>query len=211
MNFADINGNNIDYDGQKDLLFITLPTKKSVNFIKKIKDGELQNYTKECKIYLNSIEDAILATKALKQLNTLQEQKMKSNTTQISNLKQAVDKLNQLLQKVNIGEDNYDLFVEITDEATRSIKLTSTFSNLKKSVETVQEFSLNDINPKNCSIKVKGKHVIAALNTQHLEKIVKTYVDGQIKPYQYKVGIEAKGIEAAREIVTIVQSIAANN
>ena len=112
------------------------------------------------------------------------------------------------MQKVKIGDDTYDVFIELDDLNTKNLKFTSIFSNLKKSSETIQEFSLSDINPKNCSIQIKGKHVIAELNTKHLEKVVKTYVDGQIKPYQYKISIEAKGIEEARDIISIFKTLA---
>lgn len=37
FNFADINVNNIDFDGQKNRLFVVLPTKKALNFIQKNK------------------------------------------------------------------------------------------------------------------------------------------------------------------------------
>lgn len=203
FNFGDINTNNVDYDGQKDLLFASLPAKKAVKFVKVTKNGELQNYDNDTKVYFTSIEDAIVGTEALKTLAHLQEEKMGEITYSSSTTSEAVEKLKTLMQKVKIGEDSYDLYIELIDAKTNTLKITTVFSNLKKSTETVQEFSLNDINPKNCSIQVKGKHVVAELNTQHLEKIVKTYVDGQIKPYQSKVSIEAIGIEAARQIVGI--------
>jgi hypothetical protein len=111
------------------------------------------------------------------------------------------------MTKVKIGEDTYDLFIELTDPNTHTVKITTVFSNLKKSEETIQEFSLKDINPKNCKIEVKGKHVIAELNTNHLEKIVKTYVDGEIKPYLYKVEIESSNIESARQMVELVKNL----
>ena len=205
FNFGDINANNIDYDGQKDLLFITLPTKKSVKFIQHIKNGELQNYTNSIRIFFSTIEDAIVGTEALKTMATLQEQKMEDITHSSSSVGDAIEKLKTLMQKVKIGEDTYELFIELTDAQTSTIKLTSVFSNLKKSVETVHEFSLKDINPKNCKIVVKGKHVITELNTNHLEKIIKTYVDGQIKPYQSKVPIESNDIEVARQIMGILK------
>ncbi len=207
LNFGDINANNVDYDGQKNLLFTRIPTKKSVKFVKVIKNGELQNYDKDTKVYFTSIEDAIVGTEALKTLANLQGEKMGNISYSSSTTSEAVEKLKTLMQKVKIGEDGYDLYIELIDAKTNTLKITTVFSNLKKSTETVQEFSLNDINPKNCTIKVKGKHVVAELNTNHLEKIVKTYVDGEIKPYQYKVEIEAKGIEEARQIVGTIESI----
>ena len=208
FNFGDVNAANIDFDGQKDKLFAAIPIKKSVNFIQKIKNGELENYTDEIKIYFNTIEDAISGVEALKVLSTLYETKIEQKEYKTKSISVAVDRLKKLMQKVKIGDDTYDVFIELDDLNTKNLKFTSIFSNLKKSSETIQEFSLSDINPKNCSIQIKGKHVIAELNTKHLEKVVKTYVDGQIKPYQYKISIEAKGIEEARDIISIFKTLA---
>ncbi|WP_350284822.1 hypothetical protein [uncultured Croceitalea sp.] len=211
FNFADVNANNIDYNGQKDRLYAVLHIKKSINFIQQVKNGALENYTDEVKVYFSTIEDAIIGVEALKTLATIYESKIAENTYDGTAINKAIEQLNRLMKKVTIEENTYDLFIELIDEKTSNLKVTSIFSNLKKSVETIQEFNLSDINPKNCSIQVKGKHIIAELNTRHLEKIVKTYVDGQIKPYQYKVQIEAKGIEEAREIILIFKTLAENS
>ncbi|MDC6366662.1 MULTISPECIES: hypothetical protein [Flavobacteriaceae] len=207
FNFADINPNTIDYDGQKDRLFVKLTTKKSLDFIQFKENGELQNYVHDTKIFFSTIENAITGVEALKFLATSYESRMDKNSYLASTVPKAIADLKPLLSQVSIDEDNFNHFLELTDDDTRTIKITTVFSNLKKSVEITQEFSLAEINPKNCGITVKGKHVFAELNTKHLEKVVKTYVDGQIKPYQYKVSIEAIGIEEARQIVGIVQSI----
>lgn len=206
FNLSDINANNIDYDGQKDRLFVVLPTKKKLKFIQFTKNGALQNYTDNIKIYFNTIEDAIIGQKALKELTGIYEKKMEVLPYSISSSSTTVEKLKELLQKVKIDEDSYDLFIELMDAETNTVKITSVFSNLKKSVESVYEFSLNDINPKNCTIEVRGKHVTVQLTTKHLEKIIKTYIDGEIKPYQYKVNIETLGIEEARQILGIIKS-----
>ncbi len=207
FNFADINANNIDFDGQKDRLFVFLPTKKSVNFIQRSENGELQNYGDTVKFYFGTIEEAIIGTEALKVLAKNYEKKMDGLAYSSNSSSAAIEQIKKVLKKVKIEEDSYDSFIELTEAKTHMVKITTVFSNLKKSVETVQEFSLNDINAKNCKILVKGKHVLAELNTKHLEKIVKTYIDGEIKPYQYKVQIEAAGVEEARQIIGIIKNI----
>jgi len=206
FNFADINANNIDYDGQTDRLFVTLPIKKSVNFIKETKNGEVQNYTDNVNLYFNTIEDAIIGAKALTTLVKIYEKRMDGITYTTPSTQSAIEKLKPILKKVTLGEDTYDLFLELIDSETHTVKVTTVFSNLKKSIETVQEFSLKHLNPKNCEIVVKGKHVAVVLSTKYLEKIVKTYVDGTIKPYQNKIALEAESVEAARTIKGIVKA-----
>lgn len=211
FNFADINANNIDYDGDKDRLFVVLPTKKSVNFIQKLENDELQNYTDELNIHFSTIEKAIVGAKALKSLVNNYETKIEAASYVFSSVSNAIEDLKVLMKRVKIEDDSFDIFIELTDVKSNTVKITTMFSNLKKSVETIQEFSLNDINPKNCSIEVKGKHVLVELNTKHLEKTIKTYVDGDIKPYQYRVEIEVNGIEEARQLLKIFESLLKEN
>lgn len=206
FNFADINANNIDYQGQKDRLFVTLPTKKSVKFIQTKKNGALENYGHGTTIFFNSIEDAIVGTSALKALAENFEKKLEDRQYNYTSLNQAISDLKEQMVKVKIDEDNYDTFIELLD--TNTLKLTTVFSNLKKSQEVIQEFMLKDLNDKNINITVSGKHVGVELNTNHLEKIVKTYVDGEIKPYRSKIGIEVPSIENARQIAGIFTVLA---
>lgn len=210
FNLADINANNIDYLGQKNRLFITLPTKKSARFIQIKKNDELENYSNGLSIFFNSIEEAMIGTSALKSLVQNFEKEMEQDTYIPTSLDKAINDLKTQMVHVKIDEENYDTFIELIDNETKTVKVSTVFSNLKKSVETVQEFSLNDINPKNCSIEVKGKRVMVELRTKHLEKIIKTYVDGDIKPYEYKVGIEAVGVERARQMLRIVKALLQN-
>lgn len=164
----------------------------------------MENYRTELKIYFNTIEDAITGAKALKTLVENYEALMKAQTYETISISNWVEALKKHMSKVHVDETVYDLFLEIADATTNTVKLTSVASNLKKSTETVNEFSLNDINPKNCSIEVKGKNVMVLLRTKHLEKTVKTYLDGDIKPYENKVTITANGIESARNILGII-------
>lgn len=203
FNFADVNGNNIDYSGIKDRLFVTLPTKKAVKFIRNSKNSESQNYTNKTIFFFNSIEDAVIGTEALQNLVKLFEGKISTQSYTYTSVRAAIADIKDKLSKVEIGEDVYDVFVELLDPNTNTLKLTTVFSNLKKSKETILEFSLSDINTKNIAIVVSGKRVRVELNTKHLEKIIKTYVDGEIKPYRYKVEIETKDIESARRIANI--------
>jgi hypothetical protein len=209
FNFADISENNIDYGGNKDRLFVALPAKKSAKFIKNSKNGEAQNYTQKTTMFFNTIEEAIIAKEACRFLVKEFEKKLDAQTYKYSSVQKSVEDTKKILGKVTIGEDAYDVFLELTDSQANIVKLTTVFANLKKSKETILEFSLNDINPKNINIVVSGKRVWTELNTKHLEKIIKTYVDGAIKPYLFKVVIEAKDIESARRIVNIFKATTA--
>ncbi len=207
FNFADINANNIDFGTYKDRLFVDLAVKKQLKFIKYIKNDEAQNYVNGARLYFNTLEDAIIAKELLQRLVELSEDEMNAEKYTSTSVESAILDIKKHLSKVAIGDDAYDVFLELIDSKTNTLKLTTVFSSLKKSKETALEFSLKDLNYKNTGVTVSGKRVWVELNTKHLEKSIKTYIDGQIKPYGFKVIIETKDIESARRVVNIFNTV----
>ncbi|KJD36468.1 hypothetical protein PW52_04755 [Tamlana sedimentorum] len=126
-------------------------------------------------------------------------------TPNVTSVSSGLEALNKEITIVKIGDDNFDQTFEIVSTNPYTVKLTEVFSNLKKSVEGIFEFGLADINPKNISIATAGKSALVELNTNHLEKIIKTYEDGNIKSYSYKLAIQATDIENARNIAALLK------
>ena len=93
--------------------------------------------------------------------------KPKTNYGTIHN---AIETLKKEIALVKVGDDSYDQTFEQVSSSPHIVKLTSVFSNLKSSKESIYEFGLGDINPKNISINTSGKYVMVQLSTKHLEK-----------------------------------------
>jgi hypothetical protein len=205
FNFSDINIDNIDYNSNKNQLYLEVNTRKKAKFIRYTKNNELQSYTDAFKIYVNNIEEAMISKEALQNIvKNCDANKPKTNFSSISS---ALETLQKEITLVKIGDNNYDQSLEVVSTSPYVIKITSVFSNLKSSKETIYEFGMGDINPKNISITTSGKQVMVELNTKHLEKIIKTYQDGNIKSYAYKIAIQATDVENARHIVNTLKFI----
>ncbi len=205
FNFSDINVDNIDYNSNKTQLYVEINTRKKAKFIRSTENNALQNYTDAFKIYFENIEDVLAAKEAFKNL-TKNCESYKSETN-VSSVDSGLEALKNNIGMVKIGDDAYDQTFETVSTSPYTVKLTSVFSNLKNSKETIYEFGLGDINPKNISIETSGKEVMVELNTKHLEKIIKTYQDGEIKSYSYNIEIQATDIENARSIASLLQQI----
>lgn len=208
FNFGDINLDNVDYNSSKNQLFVEINTKKQAKFIRHIENNELQNYTNNFRLYVDRIEEAMITKEALQNIvKTCEDAKPKTTYSSISS---ALNALKKKISIVKVGDNNYDQTFEVVSSSSYVVKLTSVFSNLKNSKETIYEFGLGDINSKNITITTSGKHAMVELNTKHLEKIIKTYQDGEIKSYAYKTAIQAADIENARHIADLLKYIINN-
>lgn len=205
FNFVDINPDNIDYDSQKDLLYVELHANQKSKFIKHMENGELQNYDDEFRIYVNSIEEAMIAKEAFQ--NIIKECESSIKMPEGLSENQGLQRLSEIVGIVKINDDNYEQTIELIDDESKTIRFTQILSNEKKSEEIVYEFGLKDINSKSVAMTTSGKNVLVEMSTKYFEKIIKTYKDGEIKSYGNKIVIEASSIENAREIVAIMSDI----
>ncbi len=201
LNFADINLDNIDYSSSKNELYVEINTRKQAKFIRHIKNNALQNYANALKLYVNNIEEAMLTKEAFQRIVKNCEV---SKTVNHSTIPKALEGLKKEITIVKVGDNSYDQTFEIVTNSPYVVKLTSVYSNLKSSKETIYEFGLKDINPKTIAITTSGKYAMVELSTRHLEKIIKTYQDGEIKSYAHKIAIQATDIENARNIRKIL-------
>ena len=205
FNFSDINLDNIDYNSSKNQLYVEINTRKQAKFIRYLKNNGLQNYTNALKIYVSNIEEAMITKEALQNIvKNCEDAKSKANYSTVSG---AMEALKKEITLVKVGDNNYDQTFEVVSTTPNVVKLTSVFSNLKSSKETIYEFGLGDINSKTIAITTSGKYALVELSTKHLEKIIKTYQDGNIKSYAYKISIQATDIENARMIASTLKYI----
>lgn len=205
FNFSDINLDNIDYNSSKNQLYVEINARKKADFIRYTKDNELQNYTNSFNLYVNSIEEAMIVKEAIQNIvKNCEANQQKVNPNSIVNV---LELLKKEITLIKIGDNNYDQSLEVVSTSPYVVKVTSVFSNLKSSNETIYEFGLADINSKNISIITSGKKVLVELSTKHLEKIIKTYQNGSVKSYTYKIAIQATDIENARKIANTLEYI----
>ncbi|MEO0569779.1 MAG: hypothetical protein AAF066_18780, partial [Pseudomonadota bacterium] len=172
-----------------------------------VKDGEQENYTDEFKIYINSVEAAIISIKDIE--NIISSCKSSLENAKVSSKSTALKQLTAAIKPISINRDNYEQAFEIVSQKDGLVKFTKIFSDEKKSREQIYEFGFEDINPRSVKMETKGKNVQVELKTKYLEKIIKAYEDGEIKSYENELVIEAESVENARKIVMLLKSVAA--
>jgi len=207
FNFIDINKNDIEINIKGTDILLALKTKLKNKFIKEIENNEPQNYVNKVEIYVSSIDDAYIIEKVFEDIIDLQE-KIKKETFNFSNLKAGVEVLEKNIKRITIDKYQYEQNIQLIEiEGINLLKFSSLKISEKDSKELVQEFNLNDINPKSLEIAVSGKKVMVNLATNYQEKIIKTYANGEIKNYTNKVTIFCADIENARKIKDIIATL----
>ncbi|OSY88404.1 hypothetical protein WH52_06490 [Tenacibaculum holothuriorum] len=201
FNFKDINKQSIDIAISGRKVFVPFKTKAKSNFIKQLKDGEL-NYVNKISLACNSVGDAIICKSVLQQMvDFCKDEPIKTLLT--------FNSLIAEIKEVDYGNVSYNQKLEKLDDGI--VKLTVLKRTSKKEEENIQEFKLSDIDPNSIKMKVSSKKVLVDFSTNYQEKIIKTYKDGQIKNYTNKVSVYCNSIENARKITTILKELTKDN
>ncbi|RYU91048.1 hypothetical protein [Emticicia agri] len=150
----------------KEVVKIASKVQDSKKFIQYTKDGALQNYDNSVEFVASDIEDARYLMEALPAI----AKGCKGNVT--------AGDFNWLVSKVKAIENpKQELVLQDGDKC--KWKLTSTASDSKKTVETILEFNLYDIDPNKIEVDVSGKTVGIMGYTINKEKFIKQTKDGK--------------------------------
>lgn len=164
FNFGDLTDFKLSVS--KEVIKIASKVQDSKKYIQVTKDGTLQNYDNNVEFVAGDIEDARYLIEALPAI----AKGCKGNVT--------AGDFNWLASKVkSIENPKQELVLQDGDKC--KWKLTSTASDSKKTVETVLEFNLYDIDPNKIEVDVSGKTVGIMGNTINKEKFIKQTKDGK--------------------------------
>ena len=204
FNFKDLNKNSVNYTTKGQEVLLTVNTKGGKDFIKHTEDGEQKNFDKELMLYTSEVEDAIVVKNAIQEVIELcnkqdKEYKNLSKTEKLEVLKTQ-------LKKITINDVTYEQNMK-SDAEGLSMSYKKTKITAKKSIETISDFNLKDINPSSITMETSGRNVTVTATTYYMDKIIKFYQDGEIKNYQNKIEIEANDIENARRIKILLAAI----
>lgn len=164
FNFGDLTDFKLSVS--KEVIKIASKVQDSKKFIQYTKDGALQNYDNSVEFVVGDIEDARYLMEALPTI----AKGCKGNIT--------AGDFNWLAGKVkSIENPKQELVLQDGDKC--KWKLTSTASDSKKTVETILEFNLYDIDPNKIEVDISGKTVSIMGNTINKEKFIKQTKDGK--------------------------------
>lgn len=205
FNLIDVNKEDIEVAIKGISVYVIVKTTAKQKFIKLIKNDVLQNYTNSFVISCSSIEDALYTQYILKKIVSLCSKAYKSQPS-LTSKNEALTKLTSNIKSVQLAKLTYEQKLEpIEKDGDNALRFTNIEVSDKKSKNNVQEFNLSDINSKSVKIKISSKKVMVEFFTNYQEKIIKTYVDGEIKKYTNKVTIYCNTIENARETASLLK------
>lgn len=192
FNFGDLTDFKLSVS--KEMIKIASKVQDSKKFIQVTKDGALQNYDNSVDFVVGDIEDARYLMEALPAI----AKGCKGNVT--------AGDFNWLAGKVKTIENpKQELVLQDGDKC--KWKLTSTVSDSKKTVETILEFNLYDIDLNKIEVDVSGKTVGIMGYTINKEKFIKQTKDG--KPtFTNEVNFVVNTIEDAQKGVATFKALA---
>lgn len=191
FNFGDLSDYKLSVS--KEIIKITAKVADNKKFIQYTKDGALQNYDNSVDFIVGDLEDARYLAEALPVIS----KGCKTNIT--------ASDFNSLVAKLKLTENpNQDLTLQDGDKC--KWKLASTLAESKKSVESISEWNLYDIDPKKIDIDVSGKTVGITAYTLNKEKFVKLTKDS--KPgFSSEINFVVKDIEDAQKSLATIKAL----
>lgn len=192
FNFGDLSDYKLSVS--KEVIKITSKVIDNKKFIQYTKDGALQNYDNSIDFIVGDLEDARYLAEALPAIS----KGCKSNIT--------AGDFNWLVGKLKTIENpKQDLVLQDGSDRCKW-KFTSTMAESKKSVETISEWNLYDIDPKKIDIDVSGKTVGVTAYTLNKEKFIKQTKDS--KPgFSSEINLIVNDVEDAQKALATFKSL----
>lgn len=167
FNFGDLGTYKLNIS--RELVKISASTTDNKKFVSLSNNGTLQNYDNGVDFYVADIEKARYLLAILPVISQGCKQAPKPET------------FDWLVQKVkNANLQGYSQELAFQEDGSKcKLKLTVSEASSKKTVETVYEFNLYDIEPKAITLDVSGKLIYVNSGTVNREKFIKSFKDGK--------------------------------
>lgn len=201
FNLLDLNESVLDYEVSGSSMYVQLLTKDKTKLVKYQKGDELSAYESDFRIYTSNVEVARRLKHALSSAITSCRNGHSYPFKGLA-LKDRISWLSTTIGEVSLEGKSFQQKLELVDPADlKKFKFTRVEIDSKKSTEEVFEFNLTDINPKAVTYSVKGKWLSFVIETNHKDKIIKYYQNGEIKPYTNTIEFKVNDIEKARNLI----------
>lgn len=192
FNFGDLSDYKLSVS--KEVIKITSKVVDNKKFIQYTKNGTLENYDNSVDFIVGDLEDARYLAEAFPAIS----KGCKSNVT--------AGDFNWLVGKLkSIENPKQELVLQDGGDKCKW-KFTSNMGESKKSVETISEWNLYDIDPKKIDIDISGKTVGVTAYTLNKEKFIKQTKDS--KPgFSSEINLIVNDIEDAQKALATFKSL----
>jgi hypothetical protein len=192
----DINLEELDIDVSYGRLNVTLQTDE--NYVKKLVNGELQNFADDADVYFS---DPLVAKNFMAAIRYLRENAGEAVLPEMSK-EEALAFLSERIQNLEMAEDRYEQKIENPEGDGCKLKVTRLETNSKgASDEYVYEFAASDIHEGNSGLSVRGKLIRINLVTAGNEKLIKPYKNASVEDFEDEFLLYADDVLLAKQIV----------
>ena len=185
-------------------LTVTLETGK-VDYIKYIKNGELQNFTDDTDVYFS---DPLAAKNFMAAIRFLKEMSSGADATEMSR-EEAVTYLTAHIQTVELGEEQHEQNLERQEGDDCKLKFTRIEQGKDgESDEFNYEFMASDLSATGSELHVNGKIIEIQLETNGGEDLIKPYKNGEVGDFMDELKIYADDVLMAKNILGAFMTLA---
>jgi hypothetical protein len=202
FNFSDINIKDSDLKISGSSIAVRLRTNEKKDYIKVLKNGELQSYDNEVLIFTKSGEEARLLLHAVKKIVELCPKSAASNCDKRGSI--ALDCAISSVKTVRQGNDEVKQKLERLLDNEFKLRLVTEFLKGKNTEEIDYEWNMKDIDARRMELKISGKEVSVLLPSRNNEKIIKLNKKDKTE-YLNKFSIGVEDIESGRQLLQILQ------
>lgn len=191
FDMSDMYINNIELDADRKGAEVKLSTKNNKRWITVYEDDEQENYRSGLSI---GVPDIPTGKKLIKSLATY----IKSCPNETS--PEDLAWIETQLETISQLEDFSQQTIETIDEESCKMRMISLKEMRNGARETIIEFNLFDVDPKQIAFNAKGKRIILNLPAQRKEKIFTEVTNSDKVEYTNEVEIELSDILVAKKM-----------
>lgn len=203
FNLSDIDANTLRYAIRKDLIFVTLHTKRKQRFIKVIENGEIQNYMDEVVVKATDIDNARVIVNLFKDAIKLVLE-LDADHPNVLTFEEQMAWLSNQMKTVDIKGGALKQRWEQEDGFPTRALLTVEEETKRGSVTILRAFNLADFGEHTINLSVKGKQVAVVAKVRRGKKFIEVWENGEREKYANEFSIYADDVDAARQFVWVL-------
>lgn len=199
FNLADMDPIMVREVTEKEKMFVQLIVDNNQKLVTVFKNGELDSYDKIVKIYAKDIDNARNIKESIKKAIPVSKEIM-DNKFQLVTYDEKLAWIIENVKDVNINDVSYQQLLTKDESNVGNVTL-EVVKTTEKSTNTKRfEFNIADINNNSINFDISGTTFSVVFETKGRRKLIKSFDDGELSNYIYKVEIIAYNIENARWI-----------
>ena len=191
FDLADINADDVELNASRKGAFVELQTKDRKRWIAVYEDNEQESYSSKCSI---GVPDIPSGKELIKHITAY------AKSCPIETPPEDLTWIETKLSAVGELADFPQQTIEFIDDNACKMRLTSLKELRNGAKETVTEFNLFDVDPKQIKFDAKGKKIILTLSSLKREKIFSEVTNSDKVAYSNEVEIELADILIAKKM-----------